>query len=159
MAAMRLTAVLLLLLPFPALAQVEATGSIEAGATATSGNTDVQTYTGALKTDAKSGGWGLAVRASGVYAETRHLQSAGSWDAVLRGDRAIAGKLAGYAKLSIDGDRFKGIDNRKGAGVGLAAATAWRAVGADFDHDALRGELGYQYYRVDLARASKDEEI
>lgn len=151
--------VLATLLPILLLAAVDATGSVEAGATATSGNTDVQTYTGALKADAKTDGWGLALRSSGVYASSHHVQTAGSWDTSLRGDRAIIGKLSGYAKLSIDGDRFKGIDNRKGAGAGLAAATTWRDEGADFDHDALRAELGYQYYRVDLARTTKDQEI
>lgn len=135
------------------------TGSVEGGLTATSGNTDVQTYTFGAKADAKAKLWSAAFRSSGVYAQTHHVQSAGAWDASLRGDRTITGILSAYLRASMDGDPFKGINNRKGAGGGLSVAKAWRTPGAKFDHDAIRGELGYQYYRVDLARTDEDQDI
>jgi len=146
--------------PTPIPKYLEVTGAIEGGATATSGNTNVQTYTGALKADGKTrDGWGLALRGAGVWAESHNIQTAGSYDTSIRGDRKIYGIVGYYLKLSIDGDRFKGVNNRKGVGTGFSVAKGWRTAGTDWDHDALRGELGYQYYRVDLALTSKDQEI
>lgn len=163
------------LFPLAALAH-EATppykGSLEAGATHTSGNTEVQTYTGALTADATWRGWGLALRGSGVYAESEDVQTAGAWDASLRGDRALLGVLGVYGRVSIDGDRFKGFENRKGAGGGLSVAKKWAARGpvpvdmpsgeppaAGYDRLSLRAELGYQYYREDLVGTTVDNEV
>ena len=145
-------------------------GSLEAGATSTRGNTDVQTFTGALSADGAWRGWGLALRSSGVHAESNDVQTAGSWDASLRGDRVLVGVLGAYARGSIDGDRFKGIENRKGAGGGLSVAKKWAARGLSdmpagdppapgYDRLAIRAELGYQYYREDLVGTTVDNEI
>lgn len=147
-------------------------GSLEAGATRTSGNTEVETYTGALTADASWRGWGLALRGSGVYAETRDVQTAGAWDASLRGDRALLGVLGIYTRVSIDGDRFKGFESRKGAGGGLSVQKKWAARGpvpadmpsgeppaAGYDRVAARAELGYQYYREDLVGTTVDNEV
>lgn len=133
-------------------------GTAEAGATVTSGNTTVQTYTGALKVDGAWPTWGFALRSSGVYGRVRSTQTAGSWDASLRMDRQIFLSLSGYGRLSIDGDRFKGIENRKGAGGGLAWL-ALRRKGAGFDTDVLRAEIGYQYYREDRVAPAEDDDI
>lgn len=133
-------------------------GSAEAGATVTSGNTTVQTYTGALKVDGIWPTWGFAVRSSGVYARVRSTQTAGSWDASLRGDRQIYASLSAYGRLSIDGDRFKGIENRKGAGAGLAWIVFKRKA-TGYDADILRTELGYQYYREDRVAPAEDDDI
>lgn len=134
------------------------TGALEAGATATSGNTQVETYTAGAKADGKWRGWGMAFRGSTVYAETRNVQTAGAFDANLRGDRKLVGPLSAYGRLSIDGDRFKGINNRKGAGAGLALEI-WKRPAEGYVADLLRAELGYQYYREDIARTEKDHDI
>lgn len=134
------------------------TGAVEAGATATSGNTQVETYTAAAKADGKWRGWGVAYRSSVVYAETRNIQTAGAFDASLRGDRKLVGPLSAYARLSIDGDRFKGINNRKGAGAGLGVEI-WKRAGEGYVANLLRTEFGYQYYREDLARTEEDHDI
>ena len=134
-------------------------GSLEAGATETSGNTEIQTYTGAMKVDGTWRGWGVAVRSSGVYAETEDIQTAGAWDASLRGDRALVSILGAYARVSIDGDRFKGIENRKGAGLGLSVAKKWAAREGGYDSAGLRAEGGYQFYREDLVGVDFDNDI
>lgn len=134
------------------------TGAVEAGATATSGNTQVETYTAAAKADGKWRGWGLAYRSSVVYAETRNIQTAGAFDASLRGDRKLVGPLSAYARISIDGDRFKGINNRKGAGAGLGVEI-WKRPAEGYVANLLRAEAGYQYYREDLARTEEDHDI
>ena len=134
-------------------------GSLEAGATATSGNTDVQTYTGAMKLDGTWRGWGVAARSSGVYAETQDIQTAGAWDANVRGDRGIFKVLGAYARVSIDGDRFKGIENRKGAGLGLSVAKKWAAKEGGYDSAGLRAEAGYQFYREDLVGTDEDNDV
>ena len=145
--------------PSPTPKPVEVTGSVEGGVTATSGDTDVQTWNGALKAAAKAKAWKVLAHAAGIYAKTRSVQTAGSWEAALDADRTLSGVFGLYAKLSIDGDRFKGVNNRKGAGAGVVASKAWRAADAKFDHDTVRGGVGYQYYLVDLAGTTKNQDI
>lgn len=119
----------------------------------------MQTFTGALKLDGTWRGWGVAARSSGVYAETEDIQTAGAWDASLRGDRVLVGVLGAYARLSLDGDRFKGFENRKGAGAGLSLAKKWAATEGGYDRFGVRAETGYQFYREDLVGIDEDNDV
>jgi hypothetical protein len=139
-------------------AHAEVTGAVEGGATATSGNTSVETYVGSAKAAGTWAGWGVAAKTSGVYGKSAGVQTAGAWDAGLRGDRVLKGWLSTYVKASIEGDEFKGLTNRKSAGLGLSGQL-WKRPGEGFDRDLLRAELGYQFLRDDLSKTDEDIDI
>lgn len=144
--------------PTPAPTPPAWTGSLELGATATSGNTSLETYTTAFKTDGRWRGWGVAARAIGLYAENRNVQTAGAYETSLRGDRKIWKKLDAYVRLSADGDPFKGFHTRQGIGSGLGAEV-WKRTEGKLVKDLLRIEAGYQFLREDLVRVEEDRDI
>jgi len=114
-----------LLLPAGLAAQHEAparpwTLETDFGFVNTSGNTATTTLNAGQKATYTTDGWTLAQSFAAVYGRTEGATSAESYQARLRGDRALSSRVAIYVLGGWDRNRFAGISRRFEEGTGLS---------------------------------------
>ncbi len=86
----------------------------------TSGNTATTTLNAGQKASYTTGGWTLAQTFAAVYGRTEGATSAESYQARLRGDRALTPRLGIYVMGGWDRNEFAGISRRFEEGTGLS---------------------------------------
>lgn len=86
----------------------------------TTGNSEVTTLNVGERVDYKTGRLGLAQTLGTVYGRTGGETNTSLWRGSLRADYALAPRLATYARVGFDRNRFAGIARRLDEGVGLA---------------------------------------
>lgn len=119
-----IAAVTLFALPAGLAAQEEAparpwTLETEFGFVNTAGNTATTTLNAGQKASYSTGGWTLGQSFAAVYGRTEGVTSAESYQARLRGDKALSPRLGVYALGGWDRNEFAGISRRFEEGTGL----------------------------------------
>ncbi len=114
-----------LLLPAGLAAQEEAparpwTLETDFGFVNTAGNTATTTLNAGQKATYTTNGWTLAQSFAAVYGRTEGATSAESYQARLRGDRALTTRLGIYVLGGWDRNEFAGISRRFEEGTGLS---------------------------------------
>lgn len=94
----------------------------------TAGNTSTTTLNAGQAASLASGKWTLSQGFQAVYGKTEGKKSAESYKATLRGDYALAPRLAVYGLGGWDRNEFAGINRRfeEGLGLSLKAVAAER---------------------------------
>jgi putative salt-induced outer membrane protein len=120
-----------LLLAAPVVAQ-ESSDTLRLGGTIglvqTSGNSDLVTLNVGEELAYLAGAIALRQSFTTVYGRADGETNASSWRAGVRGDYRFSPRLATYARLGFDRDRFAGISRRFEEGVGLAIVALDRAL-------------------------------
>jgi putative salt-induced outer membrane protein YdiY len=90
----------------------------------TDGNTEVTTISGGEKIEHKLTKWAFLQEARAVWGETDGVETAGRYDATLRGDYLLSSRLSTYAIALWRRNVFAGISRQFEEGLGLS----WHAV-------------------------------
>ncbi len=121
-----------------------------------SGNASTVTFNGLATAERKTENWIYAVRAAGVYGQSRPPETteeqtesqvvALSAALQLRGDRRFSEKISGYLLGSVETDHVKSVEARGGgeAGVGIIW---WDEKKANGGEAYLRTDLAFRYAR------------
>lgn len=135
----------------------------------TDGNTEVTTITGGEKIEHRLTMWAFSQEARAVWGETDGVETAGRYDAALRGDYLISERVSAFLLGVWRRNAFAGISRQFEEGVGLS----WHAVtgrphvldieggggllqrrttlGTNEDFPTARAALLYQYYFAEKA--------
>lgn len=118
------TALAVLALPATLVAQQEGpsrpwTLETDFGFVNTAGNTATTTLNAGQRASYTTAGWTLGQSFAAVYGRTEGATSAESYQARLRGDRALSSRLGVYVLGGWDRNRFAGISRRFEEGTGL----------------------------------------
>jgi putative salt-induced outer membrane protein len=142
-----ITRVALLLSLLPAFAAAEEppkppplwAGKAEASYVATSGNSDAKTLGAAGELNYSPGVWAFKTSLAFIRSETDGVESARSFDGLLRGARKLSPRFELYALAGYHENKFSGIDHRW-AGEGGAA---YQFLSGDPHSLKVEGGLGY----------------
>jgi len=105
----------------PLAGQAKKTLTLDVGLVNASGNSEFTSANFGEKATWKNGAWRAAQNAKIIYGETDGARTTESYDADLRGERALSARLGVYVFVAYQRDPFAGLASRWSGGPGLAA--------------------------------------